>query len=54
MKNAATVKWAKVEISAFFGDSVVSCDFFFPGNCLMRGCFAEADNMKGCFARADT
>ena len=27
MKNAATVKWGKVEISGFFGDSVVSCDF---------------------------
>jgi hypothetical protein len=27
-----------VQISDFSGDSIVSCDFFFSGDCLMRGC----------------
>ena len=30
---------SEVEISGFFGDSVVSCC---SGSCLVRGCFAEA------------
>jgi hypothetical protein len=33
-------KFDEVEISGFFGDSVVSCDVF-SGNCLMKGCLAE-------------
>jgi hypothetical protein len=28
-------KDTEVEISGFFGDSVVSCDFFFSRNCLL-------------------
>jgi hypothetical protein len=32
-----------VGISGFVGDPVVSYEFFFSGNCLRRGCFAEAE-----------
>jgi hypothetical protein len=36
----------EVEISGFFGDSVVLCDFFFfSGGCFMRSCFAEKRHM---------
>jgi hypothetical protein len=34
-----------VEISGFFGDSVVSCDIFLE-NYHMSGCFAEADTWE--------
>jgi hypothetical protein len=32
----------KVEISGFFGNTVVSRDVF-SGSCLVRACFVEAD-----------
>jgi hypothetical protein len=50
-KDAQTLvrqlKSHEVDISGFFEDSVVSCNFFFL-NCFMRGCFAEA--YMSCFS----
>lgn len=35
------IRGYKVQISGFLGDQVLLYDFFFSGNCVMRGCFAE-------------
>jgi hypothetical protein len=42
----------ELEISGFFGDSIVSYDVF-SGNCLIRGCFCWSRHMRGCFLRTN-
>ena len=41
----------EVDISGFFGYSVVSCDAFLETLFFMRGCFCWSRHMGGCFAK---